>query len=182
LLKALLATMTLLPITAAAQNWIVDEAASRIGFRFTQMGSPVEGQFDHFGSDIRFDPQALDDARVRTEIEVDSVNTGNEERDSGIRSQAWFDASNNPQGLFESIRFEDKGDDRYDVRGRLTLRGTTREIILPMTIRIDGRTARAEGSVTLDRQDFGIGQGDWASDKVVGYEVPVDIVIVAHRP
>ena len=48
--------MTLLPITAAAQNWIVDEAASRIGFRFTQMGSPVKGQFDHFGSDIRFDP------------------------------------------------------------------------------------------------------------------------------
>ncbi|MCB2056100.1 MAG: YceI family protein [Geminicoccaceae bacterium] len=171
----------LLAFSASAAEWRVDHEASRITFTFTQMGAAVEGTFERFDAAITFDADAPEDASVTATIEVDSLATRNGERDEGMKSADWFDVANHPTATFVSKRFTPAGGDRYDVEGELTIRGRTRSIVLPMTISIDGDRARAAGEATLDRRDFGLGQGDWAGDTVIGFDVPVALTIEAER-
>ncbi|MEZ5825049.1 MAG: YceI family protein [Geminicoccaceae bacterium] len=171
-----------IPPSACASSWQVDPAASHVRFGFTQMGSRLEGSFERFESEIVFDADDLASASVRTTIEIESVSTGNAERDAGMLASTWFDVANHPRATFASSRFVAKGGDGYDVEGTLVIRGTEQAVVLPMTIRIGGDRAEASGKLVLDRRDFALGQGDWASDSIVGYEVPVDILISARKP
>ena len=178
---ALVQAQALLSPVAAASEWRVDQEASSIAFTFTQMAAPIEGAFQRFSSEITFDPDDLSAASVETVIEIDSVSTGNADRDAGIRSKDWFDSAGFPHATFTSTRFEAKGGDLYDVSGSLTIRGESIDVLLPMTIVIDGDGATAQGTIELDRRDFGLGQGDWAVDKVIGYPVGVELFIEAAR-
>lgn len=104
--------------------------------------------------------------------------------DAAARGPEWFDSANHPTAAFEVTGLTGLGGDRYRADARLTLRGTTRKVALPVTVRIadDGgrRTARMAGDLTISRGDFAIGTGRWAGDGVVGDAVTVLVEIVAH--
>lgn len=167
------------PPAAQARDWQVDPEASTIDFIFRQMGSPVRGRFEEFTAEISFDPDALDAARVAAEIVIDSVNTGNPERDEGIVGADWFDTATYPTARFESTGFSHAGGDDYVVAGELTVRDVTQAIEMPMTISLDGDSATATGTLELDRRDFEVGRGEWASDAAVGYDVILELTIAA---
>ena len=168
------------PSPGAARDWKMLEDQSRLEFVFRQMGSPVRGKWREFTADIRFDPADLASARVETVIQVDSVDTGNSERDAGIIGADWFDAAAHPTATFTSTGFAHQGGDDYLVTGELTIRGITETIELPMTIAVDGDRATASGTIDLDRRSFEIGRGDWASDAAVGYDVVLQIDVSAE--
>jgi polyisoprenoid-binding protein YceI len=153
---------------------------SSLAFTFRQMSSPLTGRFDEFTTDITFDPGDLANASVTTEIAIDSVDTGNAERDAGITGADWFDTASYPTATFRSTGFSHAGGDSYTVTGELTIRDVTETIELPMTIRIDGDAATANGTIELDRRTFEIGRGDWASDAAVGYDVVLEIAVAAE--
>lgn len=185
---ALFALALLLPTAAQAQApaWQVDPEASRVGFVATQSGSPVEGAFESFEADIRFDPADLEASRVEVVIEVASVDTGSGDRDDLIRSSDLFHAERFPTARFEAERFTRRDDGAFTAHGRLTMRDVTREIELPFTLEIaeqDGRqTARAAGEVTVPRLAYGIGQGQWQDTSIVADEVTIRIDVRASRP
>jgi len=166
--------------TAEARDWRMIKDGSTLAFTFRQMGSAVRGRFDDFTTDITFAPDDLDDASVTTEIAIDSVDTGNAERDAGIVGEDWFDTATFPTARFESTDFEHQGGDTYRVTGELTVRDITEVVELPMTIDIDGDRATATGSIELDRRSFEVGRGDWATDTAVGYDVVLEIEVVAE--
>jgi polyisoprenoid-binding protein YceI len=183
---ALIATLPLAlflattPLSAEARDWRMLEDESRLGFTFRQMGSAVRGSFDDFSTEITFDPDNLANASVRTEIAIDSVNTGNSERDAGIVGEDWFDTATYPTASFVSTDFAHQGGDAYLVTGDLTVRDITETVELPMTININGSTATATGTIDLDRRTFEVGRGDWASDAAVGHDVVLEIEVVAE--
>lgn len=177
LLLAMLVTAPADP--AMAQDWRIDEAASTLSFTFRQMGSAVRGAFEDFTAEIAFDPEALAEASVTAEIRVDSVTTGNAERDQAILGADWFDAANHPTATFTSTGFSHAGGDDYVVTGELAIRGVSETVELPMSISIDGTSATAAGTLEIDRRAFGIGQGEWASDAAIGHGVTVEIAIEA---
>jgi polyisoprenoid-binding protein YceI len=166
--------------TAIARDWRMNPDESSLTFTFRQMGSPIEGRFTDFSADITFAPDDLANASVRAEIAVDSVDTGNSERDAGIVGADWFDTATYPIATFESTSFATAGDDSYTVTGDLTIRDVTETIELPMSISVDGDSASASGTIELDRRTFGVGRGDWASDSAVGYDVVLVIEVVAE--
>ncbi len=186
--SALFALALLVPAAAQAQTpvWRVDPEASRVGFVASQSGSPVEGAFERFEADIRFDPENLEASRVEVVIDVASVDSGNGDRDDLIRSSDLFHAERFPTARFEADRFTRRDDGAFTAQGRLTMRDVTREIELPFTLEIseqDGRqTARAAGEVTVSRLAYGIGQGQWQDTSVVADEVTIEIDIRATRP
>jgi polyisoprenoid-binding protein YceI len=163
-----------------ARDWQMLSDESSLAFTFRQMGSPITGRFADFTTDIIFDPGDLDNASVATEIAIDSVDTGNAERDAGIVGADWFDTATFPTATFRSTGFSHAGGDSYTVTGELTIRDITETIELPMTIRIDGDAASASGTIELDRRTFEIGRGDWASDAAVGYDVILEISVAAE--
>lgn len=163
-----------------ARDWTMLADESSLAFTFRQMGSAIEGRFGAFTADITFDPDDLENAQVTTEIVIDSVDTGNAERDAGIVGEDWFQTGTYPTASFASTDFAALGGNDYLVTGDLTIRDVSETIELPMTITIDGDTASATGRIELDRRTFGIGRGDWASDAAVGYDVVLEIAVKAE--
>lgn len=177
----LLPGLLLLPLTAHAASWRVVAEESSLGFRGTQAGMGFDGVFPVFDAAIEFDPARLDKARVAVTIDMTRAESGSAERDGALRQADWFDVARYPQARFAATTFRDLGNGHYEARGALTLKGVTRPVVLPFTLKIDGATARMDGGLTLDRHHFKVGEGQWASDQWVAREVVVTVKLTAQE-
>lgn len=169
------------PSVAAAQAWVVDRARSTLGFKGAASGQSFSGRFRDWDAQITFDPKNLAAARVVATIGVASAATGNEERDELLPTSAFFDAARFPRATFVASRFVDRGGGRYEAIGDLTIKGVTKPLTLPFTLAINGNTAQMTGAIALNRSAFGVGSGQWASDKTIGTTVQVTVNLTATR-
>lgn len=167
------------PAWAEPPLWTVDHEQSRLGFIADQDGGDVEGWFEAWTAEIRFDPEDLTNSRVRVEIEMASVETGSSDQEYELRGDGLFAVETYPTGRFESLEFNVTGDTAYEALGELTLRETSRKVTLPFTLVIEGEEARAEGGLVIKRLDYGIGQGDWEDTSLVADEVEIFFEIKA---
>lgn len=162
--------------------WTIDKAASRITFTGVQTGKEFTGAFDRFDADIVFDPADLPSARIEAVVETGSAKTGDRQRDAALPGADWFAVSAFPAARFESAEVVALSGGRYEAVGTLSIKGVERALRLPFSVAISGGRAVADAELTLNRSDFGIGQGeDFATDRWVGYAVKVAIHIEASR-
>jgi polyisoprenoid-binding protein YceI len=165
----------------AAMEWTIDYGASRLGFTATQTGNDFQGRFEKFDAKIIFDPVDLSTASIDVDIDMSSVRTGDRQRDVALPGKEWFDAKAYPIAKFVSANVEETANGEYVAHGALTIREVTKKIDLPFSLEIEGDTARAIGEVELVRTDFGVGQGEFATDEWVGFGVRVQVDITATR-
>ncbi len=111
-------------------NWKVDIVHSRLGFSARHMViAEVEGQFKEF--DIKVDAgEGFADTEVEVIIKAASIDTGNSDRDNHLRSADFFDVENHEEIRFNSTSLEKISDDKFKMRGDLTIRGISRPIEL----------------------------------------------------
>jgi polyisoprenoid-binding protein YceI len=179
-LRALLALgFVTAAMPASAASWKIDPARSRIGFSGTQTGEPFKGQFGRFDATIEFDPAQPDAARATIVINLAAAKTGDSQRDEALPSEDWFDVSRFPTARFEAKRFIAKGGNAYEAAGTLSLRGISRDVVLPFTLDIRDGVAHAVGHLDLMRNLFGVGQNAWSTDTYVGFSVGVDVELTA---
>lgn len=152
---------------------------SSLGFVFRQMNVAVEGKFHRFAAQISFDPARPEMGRAQIEIDLASIDAGSEDANTEVKKRLWFDAANYPIARFVSTSVRALGGNRFEVAGKLTLKGRTREVSAPFTLRQEGNTARFEGGFILKRLEFGIGEGIWADTDTVADEVEIRFRIVA---
>lgn len=125
--------------------------------------SKVRGRFSDFSGAIVYDAETPERSTVAISMDVASIDTDNDTRDDHLRSPDWFDAEQWPTITFTSRSIERTGDDEFLVAGPLTIKGTTREVAIPLT-RIHGVQTDAwgnwrigfEGALTIDRKDYGV--------------------------
>ena len=124
------------------------------------MVSKVRGKFDAFSGAIVVGEDGT--ASVRAEIAVDSVNTGNDQRDAHVNSADFFDVEKYPVATFTSRAVEPNGNN-YVLHGELSLKGVTRPVALDLEFyganpgMGHGEVSQLEeASVVLNRKDFGI--------------------------
>jgi polyisoprenoid-binding protein YceI len=155
-------TMTAVTSTAGlrAGTWAIDPVHSSVGFWVRHlMVSKVRGTFENFSGTITLAEDGT--PSVTAEIAVDSVHTGNEQRDAHIKSADFFNVDQYPTATFTSTAVRNNGD-RYVLDGDFTLKGVTRPISLDLDFNGanpgmgHGEVAGFEASVTLNRKDFGI--------------------------
>jgi polyisoprenoid-binding protein YceI len=104
---------------------------SEIQFRVRHMViSTVTGSFQQFEGKIEADNDDFSDAKVSFSADINSIFTGNEQRDGHLKSPDFFDAANHPKLTFESTAFRKTGSDTYEVTGNLTIRGNTKPVTL----------------------------------------------------
>jgi len=163
-----------------AAEWKVLADKSALSFTGTQMGEKFTGRFQRFDARISLDPDHPETATIAVAVDLASAATGDRQRDGALPEKDWFDVAKTPQAGFVAteVRRDEHG---FVATGDLTLRGVTKRIGLPFTLALDGKSLHVRGHADLLRNDFGVGQGDYASDAWVAFQVGVDVDLVAER-
>lgn len=172
LMAAALALLVALP--AVAEQRLVP-AQSEIVFTSRQMGVPVQGRFRTFDAQVEFDPRQPEAARIALRIDLASVAIGTAEIEAELAKPGWFDSRRVAHASFVATGIRPAaGAGRFDVTGKLTIKATSREIVVPVTLQpAAGGVTTASGAFTIRRLDYRIGDGDWGDPALVADEVPV---------
>ncbi|MHB8914910.1 MAG: YceI family protein [Thiobacillus sp.] len=155
----------------------VDE--SRVAFGYKQMNVPMEGNFKRFTVQLQFDPAKLTLAKAAIDIQLASIDTGSTEGDEEVAGKLWFNTAQFPVARFVSTSVKPLGNNRFQVSGKMSIKGKTRDVTTPATFRQQGANGVFEGSFVLKRADFGIGEGMWADYGTVANEVQIKFLLVA---
>lgn len=174
---AALAALCLLNASAWAVEYnSVDTTKSTIRFIPTLMGSKTEGSFKKFSAQIRFDPEKPAQAQARAEVMVQSFDIGFDEATDEALGPNWFDVKKFPAATFVATQVTPLTKDRFELSGNLSIKGQTKPVRFPVTLtRESANAGRLDGTLTIKRLDFGLGQGQWAGTGTVSNDVNVQI-------
>lgn len=148
-------------------------AQSQISFVAKEMGVPVEGKFGKWTADIAFDPKKPEAGKVGFTIATASASFGSPETDAEVPKPEWFGVAKFPTATFASTAIKAQGGGRFGVGGKLTIKGTTRDVVVPIALSQAGATTTATGQFTLRRNDYKIGEGEWTDTSQLADEVIV---------
>ncbi len=166
---------------AAPAKWAVDPAGSRLGFSSNYAGTGFTGQFRRWNADIAFDPAQLPASKIVVSVDTASVFTNDSDRDESLPTDDWFAVKKFPRAVFTSNAIKAVGPGRYSATGTLNLKGVTRPATLNFGLKITGDKAEATGTLSLDRSQFGVGQGQFKGGETVPLTVNVNTTIKATR-
>ena len=176
---ALALAASLLSLPALAATWTIDMDNSTLGFEASVFGSSVPGTFKTWEANVSFDTAALETSSVSVVIDMASADTADGTRDSSLKGDEWFATDEHPQATLSSTAFRSTGDGNFEMDADLTMRGQTNPLTLPFTLTEQGDGVVATGSVSIDRTDYGVGQGDFLTGSTVGLDVLITIDIAA---
>jgi polyisoprenoid-binding protein YceI len=145
------------------------------------MVTTVRGQFERFSGEVEFNPDTPASSSASVQIETDSLNTREAQRDTHLRSADFFEVETYPQICFQSTHIDVQDAHNAQMTGDLTIRGITRQITLDVTY--NGQAKNPSGKTVagfevegkLNRKDFGL---EWnvaieAGGVLVGDEVKI---------
>ena len=114
----------------ATTKWTIDPTHSEVGFKVKHMMfTNVSGQFDTYDATITTEDFDFLTSKIEFSANIDSINTGNSDRDNHLKSADFFDAEKNPKLTFVSSSLVKKGDD-HELTGELTINGITKTVKL----------------------------------------------------
>ena len=174
LLTAMASTALALSSAAFAQTPVkLLPAQSEIAFVSKQMGVPVEGVFKKFDAQISLDPKKPEAGTVAFTIDTGSASLGIPQTDAELPKPEWFNTPKFPQASFQSSAIKGLGGGKFEVAGKLTIKGNVRDIVVPVSVVQTAGTSVASGAFTIKRLEFKIGEGDWGDTSIVANEVQV---------
>lgn len=146
---------------------------STIGFSYQQMNVKMEGRFRQFTAQIAFDPAKPAAAKVSFNVALGSVDAGSGDADQELAGKSWFNTTQFPSAQFVASSVKALGNNQFEVAGKLTIKGQSRDIVIPAKLTPLGNTAALDGTFTIRRGDFSIGEGSWAKWDIVANDVVV---------
>ncbi|MFZ3127397.1 MAG: YceI family protein [Rhodoferax sp.] len=148
-------------------------AQSEIAFVSKQMGVPVEGRFKKFDAQIAFDPAKPQTGKIAFTIDVASATLGAPESDAELPKAPWFNTAKFPQATFQSSAIKGLGGGKFEVTGKLSIKGNVRDLVVPVALTQSGATTVANGTFVIKRLAFKIGENEWADTSMVADDVQV---------
>ena len=144
-------------------TWTIDTTHSEVGFKIKHLViSTVSGKFTSFEGKLEGEPGDLENAKISFTADIDSIHTGNEQRDGHLKSADFFDAAKYAKLTFVSTNVEHKDGNDYKVTGDLTIKNVTKSVTLNVEFggtqnNFYGQTvAGFEITGKINRQDFGL--------------------------
>lgn len=166
-------------VQAEVRPWVVVPERSEITMR---VGTPLgarAGRFERWTGDIRFDPDQPRTAQVGIQVEASSLRMDDARLTRTAVGAGFLDSARFPRVSFRLTGLEPVAADRFTARADITMKGVTRPVVFPVTLRSDGRTAQMTGGFSLDRAAFGIGTGGpW--NGVIGRQVRVEVSLATR--
>ena len=171
-LVAIFAAVVAARAAVPATSYTADPAASRLEFTGVQAGAEFKGSFRKFSAAIDFAPDSLANAHFDVQIELNSLDTKDKDRDQTMRGPDIFDIAHYPAAHYVTRSFT-KTATGYTAVGALTLHGVTKDVPIDFQFVSTAGQPKIEGTAKLKRLEFGVGQGDWKSTEWVKDEVKV---------
>lgn len=148
-------------------------AGSEIAFTTKQMGVPVEGKFGKFTAQITLDPKKPETGSVAFTIDTGSARFGSAELDAEVPKATWLNVPRFPQASFASSAIKAAGPGRFEVAGKLTIKGNVRDVTVPVQVTQAGANSTASGAFTIKRLEFKVGEGEWTDTSMLANDIQV---------
>lgn len=173
----------LLASPAIAAPWVIDPA-STLTFTGKQAGDAFTGSFTRFTPVVEFDPHHPERGKITVTVDMTQIALADKDKRESLPEEAWFFTQQFPTATFIStaIRRHEADAHRFVAEGNLTIRGITKPISLHFFLEEKAPLTVADGTVTLNRKDFGIGQGEFSDDQWIAYPVAVKFHLIATKP
>jgi polyisoprenoid-binding protein YceI len=167
------------PAGPAATTYSLDPAKSKLEFTFNQAGAQSKGHFSKYT--VTLTPPAGSAAgKLDVTVDVDSLDTDDDERDGILRGEDLFDVKKFPTARYTAEKLT-KTAAGFEANGKLTIRNVTRDLKVPLTFKPASGGGHLSGKTSIKRLDFGVGQGEWKSTEWVDDQVNIilDLHLVA---
>ncbi len=172
------------PAAAADPAITLVAPQSEVGFTIKQMGVPVNGRFKRFAVQTNFDPKSPQTSQVSLRFELASA-TVSGDADPELGKPDWFATAKFPQATFASTGIKALGGGKFEVAGKLSIKGSSRDVVVPMQLTqqaqanaANGLVSTVTGGLAIKRLDFKVGEGDWADTSFVANDVQVKFKLV----
>ncbi|WP_457095597.1 YceI family protein [Lysobacter sp. P5_B9] len=162
------------PVVAADY---VQAPGSVLAFAGTYEGEAFTGRFPGFVTRFSFDPAQLANAKLDVTIPLATASTGNSDYDGEMRGSSFFNAAKFPQARYTATKFRALGGNNFVADGTLNLRGLSKPVALTFTW-TPGAQPVLSGKASVNRLDFGVGQGDWAETDLVPNTIAVSTKVI----
>ncbi|MFW9617790.1 YceI family protein [Aquabacterium sp.] len=163
-------------VLAGPSAWAAGQALiparSEVTFVAKQLGVPLQGRFKVFAAQTSFDPKALAQSQIAFQVDLGSVAL-NADADTELRKPDWFNTVKFPKATFQSSAIKAVGAGKFEVAGKLVIKGVSRDVVIPVQLTQAQGVSLATGGFALKRLDFKVGEGDWADTSIVANDVQV---------
>ena len=156
----------------------LNPAQSEVGFQFKQMGVPVDGKFTKFDAQVSFDTAKLATSKVNFTVDIASATLGDKATDAELPKAPWFNTAKFPQATFASSSIKALGAGKFEVAGKLSIKGVAQDVVIPVAMTqaagsAAGAVTTATGTFPMKRLTYKIGEGEWADTSMVADPVQV---------
>lgn len=168
------------PAAEGAAHFTQAPGTGSLTFSFLQAGAENHGSFGQFSTELTYDPRNPATGTLEVTVQMSSLETQDKDRNDTLAGPDLFDTKKYPTARYVASSFVKSGAGLEAV-GKLTLRGVTRHLRIPLNLRAAGSDYELSGEVTIKRLDYGIGQGEWQSTEWVGNEVKLQYKVPLVR-
>jgi polyisoprenoid-binding protein YceI len=181
------ASLVLVAAAAHAASLKIDPEHSTVGFRVRHLISTVNGRFNEFSGTIDYEAGNLSLSSVKVTIQAASVDTNVAARDKDLRSKRFFDVEKHPTLEFESDSITDVSGSKGKIKGRLTIHGVTKPVVLDAEFLGQSKDPWGnehfgfQARTTISREEFGMKWNEVieAGGVMVGDEIEIILDISA---
>ena len=153
-------------------------AQSEIRFQIKQSGVPIEGRFTRFDAQLALDPKAPQTGGFVLSVDSASATVGFSESDAELPGAKWFNVAKFPRAMFQSSAIKALGNGRFEIAGKLSIKGVAQDLVVPATLAQSAGVSTATGEFVVKRLDFRIGEAEWADLSLVANDVRVRFKLV----
>jgi|APGre2960657468_1045069.scaffolds.fasta_scaffold23073_2 polyisoprenoid-binding protein YceI len=180
---ALVPVLFLSSLQVQAANWELDPAESKVTFMYSYEGTPYQGEFQNVQATFDIDPTNPGSCNFVVTIQVSDIKVDSAEVLDYLLDLEMFDVDRWPTASFKAEKCSLESLNSFVSEGTLTIRDQTHPVSFPFKLDIetvDGQVAfHMTSEVTIQRLDFGVGQGYWANTATIPNEVMVGIDVYA---
>ena len=166
---------------AAAPRYLQAATGNSLGFTFTQLDAASNGQFKKFTTELVYDEKNLAASSLTVKVDITSLDTQDGERDEALKSADLFNAASIPAATYVAKSFTRDAKGGLEAVGKLTMRGVSKDLRLPLTLKPTATGFELSGQTAIRRLDYGVGQGEWKSTESVGDEVKIQYKVALVR-
>jgi polyisoprenoid-binding protein YceI len=165
----------------AAIRYVQAGTGNSLEFTFSQLGAASTGHFGKFSTELTYDDRNPAAGSLEVKIDLASLDTRDAERDDALRSADLFDTKGHPVATYVAKTLARNSTGGLEAVGKLTLRGVSKDLRLPLTLKPTANGLELSGHTSIKRLDYGVGQGEWQSTESVGDEVKIQYKVTLVR-
>ena len=177
------------PAVQTPTKWTLDKSHSNVKFSVTHMVvAETEGSFKIFDGTVEHSKADWSDAKINFSVDINSINTDNENRDKHLKSDDFFNAEKFPKASFVGKTFKPLGNNKYELVGDLTIRDVTKPV--KFDVKFGGIAASTRGdkagfkaTTTINRFDYNLkwDRATEAGGLVVGKDVELTVLVELNK-